>query len=923
MNHKFANGALITTFAGLLMAGCGGSGTSGPAPIVSASNSTITLSTDFGTPADGLDQVEITITVRDEDGNPMRDQVVSLSISGSGNLLTQPAAATSAAGTASGTLASTIAETKTVTATVNPGADEVVLDSRPLTSFVQILPGQHFVRQSGSDTNDGTSPVNAWRTLAHAATQVSPGDTVYVGAGTYAESFTIDTGSHTAPITFRADRDGGFTGDAGSVVLDAAGADFGVHFDGATNITFRGFTVTNALPGNLDGAGIYVSNSSEDINLVENEIYGNDRGISIRDSQDVLAEGNRISNNFGTVGHGFVVAATDNVELTHNLIYNNSGFGVCIGAGVTGFDVALNTLYLNGRDQICETTAGSTTVISNCIITNGFDDGISVPAGSAVAENNNLVFGNSGLDKNDGGANTLHSSSTSADPLFDDPAGIDGILGGANGADDSFFLNLGSPALDAGDEVATNVSLRFGGALGGYSSRLDGTPDGVAPDGPALNLGYHFRPEVDPFSALESGQARIFFARRNETQLVSREYTPATDNLGANTRTAPTNSTVKWVLSRVSPAGGSEELVANLTDDGTDVSLFVRRWDGFKWTEDLDIDPRDVGIQSADTDQRGFDLEYENLSGDALLVSADGNNVNYRCLENGIWSDQAPVFSLPLAAGGTILWIEMVPRPNSDEISMICLDDQENLFATYWDGSAWESSGAPVVVGDTITTTRLSKAFDAAYETLSGDLILQWGHTALIEETLYAVRPADTNTWVQGGVHSADGFAQVIRLASDPTSDRIVGGLSEGTLGPDVVGFMWDGDAWDHIAELDVSTPTDQVDLQVGWIGESGRAYLQHKDNEADSLTWAVWIAAGWKRQTDISLPGAGRPVFIETHSLPGLDELMTVFVDEAGKLFGLTYDGADWSPLNNGNPLGTQLRTDAAIQPFSFALKP
>jgi hypothetical protein len=59
----------------------------------------------------------ITVTVRDQFGNPVSGSIVSLTATGSGNSLIQPAGPTNTSGVAAGTLGSTVAETKTVSAT--------------------------------------------------------------------------------------------------------------------------------------------------------------------------------------------------------------------------------------------------------------------------------------------------------------------------------------------------------------------------------------------------------------------------------------------------------------------------------------------------------------------------------------------------------------------------------------------------------------------------------------------------------------------------------------------------------------------------------------------------------------------------------------------------------------------------------------
>jgi hypothetical protein len=76
-----------------------------------------------------------------------------------------------------------------------------------------------YVRKTGSDSNGGTSPSDAWLTIGKAlgASGISSGDTVYVGAGVYRESVTVAMTSAVAETKIIGDVTGQFTGDAGEV----------------------------------------------------------------------------------------------------------------------------------------------------------------------------------------------------------------------------------------------------------------------------------------------------------------------------------------------------------------------------------------------------------------------------------------------------------------------------------------------------------------------------------------------------------------------------------------------------------------------------------------------------------------------------------------------------------------------------------
>jgi hypothetical protein len=78
----------------------------------------------------------------------------------------------------------------------------------------------YYVRKTGNDGNLGTSPAQAWLTIQKAlgATGIGSGDTLYIGAGIYRENVVVAIGA-VAHTFICGDVDGGYTGDAGEVVL--------------------------------------------------------------------------------------------------------------------------------------------------------------------------------------------------------------------------------------------------------------------------------------------------------------------------------------------------------------------------------------------------------------------------------------------------------------------------------------------------------------------------------------------------------------------------------------------------------------------------------------------------------------------------------------------------------------------------------
>jgi hypothetical protein len=128
----------------------GGSGSDG---IPSAGTSTVSADPASIPVATGISTIRV--TVRDASGAPVSGAVVTLTVSGSGNTLTQPDGPTGPDGVATGTLSSTVAGTKDVVATVNGSVQinqtaQVTVTISPATR-VELVEGNNQRAEVGAE----------------------------------------------------------------------------------------------------------------------------------------------------------------------------------------------------------------------------------------------------------------------------------------------------------------------------------------------------------------------------------------------------------------------------------------------------------------------------------------------------------------------------------------------------------------------------------------------------------------------------------------------------------------------------------------------------------------------------------------------------------------------------------------------------
>jgi parallel beta-helix repeat protein len=317
-----------------------------------------------------------------------------------------------------------------------------------------------YVLPIGDDGADGASPLTAFRTITHAAARARPGDRIVVGAGEYNEGDI--TPAAFGRVSFVADRRGIETGGGpGNVVVNATGYQAGFELNHNLAVTIDGFVVYGA------GIGVYVKSQSDQAE-VSNSVISNNvmQGIYVQDSK--------------------------NVVVFNNLVYNNGRSGILVTGNVSGSSntqVINNTVYGNGDRGIffSGTTVNSPGgLVLNNIVQGNAVAGIQVNEGSRV---DYVSAGNVAVDRFASGAPVDITDTTPADAMFINPAGPDGVLGGAGNADDDFHLSdrtagqvVTSPAINAGSDLAR--SLRLASATTRADSRAD---RGL------VDAGYHYR----------------------------------------------------------------------------------------------------------------------------------------------------------------------------------------------------------------------------------------------------------------------------------------------------------------------------------------------------------------------------------------------------------------------------------------------
>jgi len=385
----------------------------------------------------------------------------------------------------------------------------------PASTTVQ---GNYYVATNGSNSNPGTIS-QPFRTIAKGVSMLTPGKTLLVRSGTYAESLqgTIPGGtSWSSPVTVEA-----YPGE--TVTLQPpSGAGCALHFQGSNEqyIIVQGFIIdaknvttdaikitsgsgtaadaanhikiTNCEVENAIGQGIITTDGANYNQFINLNVHGNGGVAQGAGSHD--SHGMYISTAYNTIsgctiydngGRGIQLCdwgtpdTVNNNVVTGNRVYDNGlnndggGPGISVASGDNNI-ISNNVVYGNsdGGIQIEYYAPANNQVVNNTVVNNPGPDfgGIYIgPATSGGAAINTLVENNISYNNTGPGNFTdLGASTTKITNLF----GINPLF--VNMAGNDFQLQAGSPAINVG--TAANAP----------STDVDGVP---RPQGAGVDIG--------------------------------------------------------------------------------------------------------------------------------------------------------------------------------------------------------------------------------------------------------------------------------------------------------------------------------------------------------------------------------------------------------------------------------------------------
>lgn len=193
-------------------------------------------------------------------------------------------------------------------------------------------------------------------------------------------------------------------------------------------------------------------------------------------------------------------------------------------------------------------------------------------------------------------------------------------------------------------------------------------------------------------------------------------------------------------------------------------------WNGASWNTPLDFG---VTLAAADRFMRGFDIAYETARDTAIVAyNPNAESVSYQRWTGSAWSSGS--VAIPVGTG-TPRWIRLAanPLPNSNDIALILLSANTDIYGLLWTAGAWSNMG-DATRWDTTASTNLYEAIGVAYEHLAGRALFIWGND-VNDEQLYRVWNGTTLAATTSlTIAAMTNRAWWVKLVPDPFSDRIL-----------------------------------------------------------------------------------------------------------------------------------------------------
>lgn len=331
-------------------------------------------------------------------------------------------------------------------------------------------------------------------------------------------------------------------------------------------------------------------------------------------------------------------------------------------------------------------------------------------------------------------------------------------------------------------------------------------------------------------------------------------------------------------------------------------AIYVQTWNGTSWGNLTQVG-------TGPTTTRSFDISYEK-SGDRAVIaytpSSGSADFAYRTWNGTTLSSATTITSSPTT--GALNWLELRQNPlaASNEIAMIMLDANADVYGMRWTGSAWDTMGT-ATVWDATAASAAKKAIDVEYEQTSGEAMFMWGDSVATDQYYRTWNGTTLTSATLLDIAAEGGLAEWVQLAARPNSNEIMLGIQD--AGADLNTRKWSGTAWDTATQhAEHSAAVENITsrtFDIVWETHSanaGKAWLIWGNGTAVSAKpWLLGTAWG----TAATLTGTDDTSFIRLRADPVTGVLFAGIYEDTSSAtddileYRLTGGGSTWSAKN------------------------
>jgi uncharacterized repeat protein (TIGR01451 family) len=331
-----------------------------------------------------------------------------------------------------------------------------------------------------------------------------------------------------------------------------------------------------------------------------------------------------------------------------------------------------------------------------------------------------------------------------------------------------------------------------------------------------------------------------------------REWNRTTQLWGAQGNALTNTGQSNWIVMKSSHQFNHQFLMGALQ---IDANISLQIGNGYNsttnttnWTQRINL-----SFEVPSTTARSLDIAIEDISGSGIVIfetRAAADSVFALREWNGTALGANITVNISVPAGG-VQWLRAIPRTGTNEVMILALTANSDLWATYWTGSGLLNNTGFNITLDTGINTR--EVFDFAWQQDgNGTLVYRQGAQTQIN---FRTFNATNRAWSANAsfIDLTPGLPQDMRLCPDPTSNYI-GFISHDST-DDANVRIWNGTN----IETSPAPPAENIDLELtgaparnvdcAWFPDGSNAtfvFVQAPAASDDLFAYVMYNKTAW-----------------------------------------------------------------------------